>query len=88
MVFKIQIANSSQKISLNTSKFTALKSVEEVIDDKTFKYYTGNFKTIDEAFEEQRRLRKNGFKDAFTVAFSNGKKINLNEAREMLDKSK
>ncbi len=88
LVFKIQIANSSQKISLNTSKFTALKSVEEVIDDKTFKYYTGNFKTIDEAFEEQRRLRKVGFEDAFTVAFSNGKKINLNEAREMLDKSK
>ncbi len=88
LVFKIQIANSFQKISLNTSKFTALKSVEEVIDDKKFKYYTGNFKTIDEAFEEQRRLRKVGFEDAFTVAFSNGKKINLNEAREMLDKSK
>lgn len=49
---------------------------------KTFKYLTGNFKNMQEAFDEQRRLRKVGFKDAFTVAFIDGKKTTIKEAKE------
>jgi N-acetylmuramoyl-L-alanine amidase len=86
IVFKIQIANSSKKIPLNSTKFVAAKGVEEIEEDKTFKYLTGNFKTIDEAFAEQRRLRKEGFKDAFTVAFVNGKKTSMKEVNEIMDK--
>jgi len=86
IVFKIQIANSSKKIPLNSTKFVAAKGVEEIEEDKTFKYLTGNFKTIDEAFAEQRRLRKEGFKDAFTVAFVNGKKTSMKEVNEIIDK--
>ena len=41
---------------------------------------------MEEAFEEQRRLRKQGFEDAFTVAFINGKKSSIKEARELLAK--
>ena len=84
--FKIQIANSSKKIPLNSPKFASIKNVEELEEDKTFKYLTGNFKTMEEAFEEQRRLRKQGFEDAFTVAFINGKKSSMKEARELLAK--
>jgi N-acetylmuramoyl-L-alanine amidase len=86
IVFKIQIANSSKKIPLNSTKFIAAKGVEEIEEDKTFKYLTGNFKSIDEAFAEQRRLRKEGFKDAFTVAFVNGKKTSMKEVNEIMDK--
>jgi N-acetylmuramoyl-L-alanine amidase len=88
IIFKIQIANSSKKIPLNSSKFVAAKNVEEIEEDKTFKYLSGNFKTMDEAFEEQRRLRKEGFKDAFTVAFSNGKKISIKDAKILIEKDK
>jgi hypothetical protein len=31
-------------------------------------------------------LRKEGFKDAFTVAFVNGKKTSIKEVREMMEK--
>jgi N-acetylmuramoyl-L-alanine amidase len=86
IVFKIQIANSSKKIPLNSTKFVAAKGVEEIEEDKTFKYLTGNFKTIDEAFAEQRRLRIEGFKDAFTVAFVIGKKTSMKEVNEIMDK--
>ena len=86
IVFKIQIANSSKKIPLNSTKFVAAKGVEEIEEDKIFKYLTGNYKTIDEAFAEQRRLRKEGFKDAFTVAFVNGKKTSMKEVNEIMDK--
>ncbi len=85
IVFKIQIANSTKKIPLNSSKFSAAKGIEELEEDKTFKYLTGNYKTMDEAFAEQRRLRKEGFKDAFTVAFVNGKKTSMKEVREMIE---
>lgn len=86
ILFKIQIANSSKKIPLNSPKFASVKNVEELVEDKTFKYLTGNFKTMEEAFDEQRRLRKQGFEDAFTVAFINGKKSSMKEAREFLAK--
>jgi N-acetylmuramoyl-L-alanine amidase len=86
ILFKIQIANSSKKIPLNSPKFASVKNVEELVEDKTFKYLTGNFKTMEEAFDEQRRLRKQGFEDAFTVAFINGKKSSMKEARELLAK--
>ncbi|MFN4930100.1 MAG: N-acetylmuramoyl-L-alanine amidase [Bacteroidota bacterium] len=86
ILFKIQIANSSKKIPLNSPKFANVKNVEELVEDKTFKYLTGNFKTMEEAFDEQRRLRKQGFEDAFTVAFINGKKSSMKEARELLAK--
>lgn len=86
ILFKIQIANSSKKIPPNSPKFASIKNVEELVEDKTFKYLTGDFKTMEEAFEEQRRLRKQGFEDAFTVAFINGKKSSMKEARELLAK--
>jgi hypothetical protein len=57
-------------------------------EDKTYKYLLGNYKTMEEAFAEQRRLRKENFKDAFTVAFLNGKKISIKEAKDMIDKNK
>lgn len=88
LFFKIQIANSSKKIPLNSSKFEGLKQVEEIVEDKTFKYLIGNYKTMEEAFAEQRRLRKENYKDAFTVAFLNGKKISIKEAKELIEKTK
>jgi N-acetylmuramoyl-L-alanine amidase len=88
IVFKIQIANSAKKIALNSTKFAGVKNIEEFEEDKTFKYLSGNYKTMEEAFDEQRRLRKEGFKDAFTVAFIDGKKSSIKEAKELLEKVK
>jgi N-acetylmuramoyl-L-alanine amidase len=88
VVFKIQIANSAKKIALNSTKFAGVKNIEEFEEDKTFKYLSGNYKTMEEAFDEQRRLRKEGFKDAFTVAFIDGKKSSIKEAKELLEKVK
>lgn len=88
LIFKIQITNSSKKIPINSPKFNGINKVEELEEDKSFKYLTGNYKTMEEAFNEQRRIRKQGFEDAFTVAFSNGKKISIKEAKEILDKNK
>jgi len=88
LIFKIQVANSSKKIPLSVAKFKELKNVEEFEENKAYKYLTGNFKTMEDAFEEQRRLRKLGFEDAFTVAFQNNKKISIKEAKDIIEKTK
>lgn len=88
IVFKIQIANSSKRIPLDAAKFKNVKNIEELQEDKTFKYLSGNYKTMDDAFAEQRRLRTEGFKDAFTIAFIDGKKSSIKEAKELLEKNK
>ena len=41
----------------------------------TLKYTSGNFKTLEEAILHQKKVRDLGFKDAFTVSFKNGERI-------------
>ncbi len=88
LIFKIQIANSSSIKTLKPPKSATLKSYEVIQEGAMYKYYTGNFSTPDEAFNEQRKLRKEGFEDAFTVAFYQNKKITIKEAIEILEKRK
>ena len=41
---------------------------------------------MDAAIEAQSKARNSGFKDAFVVGFRDGKRINVNEAKEALKK--
>ena len=47
----------------------------------------GLFRTYQEALTSLNRVKKNGFRDAFIVAFNDGKKISTVTARNMLDRS-
>ena len=85
MVFRIQVGSSSKKIPLNSPKFAKLNSLFEIKEGDLYKYFSGNFNTMNEAFEEQRKIRKLGFEDAFTVAFNAGKKISIKEAKQILE---
>jgi hypothetical protein len=38
-----------------------------------------------EAVAHQAVLRENGFKDCFVVAFKNGERIDVNEAKKLLN---
>jgi hypothetical protein len=49
-----------------------------------YKYLTGRLKELHEALEEQNRLRGQGFKDAFVVAFEGEKRITIKEAMQKL----
>ena len=49
--------------------------------DGSFKYTTGDFKTLEEASALKATLRNNGYKDTFVVPFLNEKRISLEEAR-------
>lgn len=87
VVFKVQIGASKKYIPEKPYNFRGLKDVEMKIIDDYYKYYYGSssdFITIKESLSD---LRKKGFKDAFIVAFKNGVKISLKEARRLTNRN-
>ncbi len=76
LFYKIQIGASKKE---NIS-FTGLKNVEVLYIEGYFKYYCGETNSYSKIREEQKRVLKLGYKDAFITAFFNGKKISIKEA--------
>lgn len=79
-VFKIQILTSQKLLSTKSSRFKGLSPVEHYKENGIYKYTFGS----DTNYNKIRRLKKSHtdgrFKDAFIIAFKNGKKMNVNEA--------
>ena len=79
-IFKIQILTSQKLLSANNRQFKGLSPIEHYKENGLYKYTYGS----DTDYNKIRRLKKsrtdNKFKDAFIIAFKNGKKMNVNEA--------
>ena len=84
IIFKVQIISSSTRLAINSQQFIGLKSVWEYKDSGLYKYTVGNQKDLKSAFALQSELRKKGFSGAFVVAFNNGKRIPVREAKKLL----
>ena len=80
IVFKVQIATSSVKKELIPENFNGVENVGLYEAGGLFRYTVGEEKSIANANLLQLRLKGKGFKDAFIVAFSDGKRISLSEA--------
>lgn len=88
LLIKVQITSSSKKIPLNSRKFSKLEGVTMYKEGEVYKYAVGQFEEIKPAAEEQKRVRKKGFKDAFLVAFYKGKRVSIKRAREIISGTK
>ena len=86
LVFKVQIGAFRNPIPQNHFKGFAPIMAEDAGNGIT-RYTAGLFKTFNMANEAKGSIRSIGYNDAFVVAFLNGKRININEARAMLDGS-
>lgn len=81
VVFRVQLGAFSRKVP--SSSFNGLKGVIELkADDGLFKYIApGSYGTIGDAAKQKINLALDyGIKDAFVVAFKDGKRISLKEA--------
>ena len=84
IIFKIQIISSSTRLSANSPQFNGLKDVWEYKDKGLYKYTVGNQKDLKSASVLQSECRSKGFAGAFVVAFKNGKRITVRDARKLL----
>lgn len=84
IVLSVQIMTAPSKLDVNSARFKGEK-VHHYMQDGVFKYVVGEWKSVQEATLQQRRLRQLGFDGAFVVAFKNGGRITLAEARELLN---
>ena len=83
IVYRIQIASSSTKILPNSPELKGLKEVKEMKLNNLYKYYICEYAKFEDALNMQTKIRTNGIKDAFVVAFNNGKVISVAEAKKI-----
>ncbi|MEK6614963.1 MAG: N-acetylmuramoyl-L-alanine amidase, partial [Bacteroidota bacterium] len=84
--FKVQFASSDRELDLKESKFAAIENGGFYKVGSFLKYTSGKFKTMSDAAKHQKKLNEAGFKDCFVVAFRNGQRIDVKEARLLSEK--
>ncbi|MBS1637511.1 MAG: N-acetylmuramoyl-L-alanine amidase [Bacteroidetes bacterium] len=82
IVFKVQFAANDKEVDAK-SKYPNVQDVSFYKMGTVFKYTSGNYTSIDDAVKQQTKLRELGYKDCFVVAFKEGKRIDINEARKL-----
>lgn len=85
-VFKIQVMTSSSKIKSNDKRHKGLKT-DFYVENGVYKYTYGNSEDYNEILKLKKSIADK-FKDAFIIAFLNGKKMNTRDAIEMFKKQK
>ena len=81
-VYKVQIFTSPTKVKSSDKRLKNVKKADYYKDGKTYKYTSGNSTDYNE-INNLRRLLSKRFKGCFVVAFLNGERIDLNEARRL-----
>ena len=78
-IFKIQFLSSNKKLPVGSKQFKGLKPVNHYRENGLYKYTYGESTDYNQIASLKRKITSK-FKDAFIVAFKNGKKVNVNEA--------
>lgn len=79
VVFKVQIASSSNKVSTKSYNFKGLKGIERVKVGRFYKYYMGNTSNYAEIKKSRQKAIEKGYKSAYIVAFKGKERISITE---------
>lgn len=80
IVFKVQLAASSNKLETKSYNFKGLKDISRTKEGKLYKYYYGATSDYLEIQDMHREAKDRGFKTSYIVAFKEGKKITVGKA--------
>ena len=80
IVFKVQLAASSTKLALTPSNFKGLNPISAIQENSIFRYYYGNFSSLEEAKIGQSEAKNKGYDQAFIVPFKDGRRVSMQEA--------
>ena len=78
-IFKIQFLTSDKKLPAGSKLFKGLTPVGHYQEKGIYKYTYGESYDYNKVLRTKRQISSK-FKDAFIIAFKNGKKMNVNEA--------
>jgi len=79
IVFKVQFLTSSTKLPANSPKLKGMTDVSFYEENGTYKYTSGSTTDLNQAQQLRKKVAAT-YKDAFLVAFRNGKRINTTDA--------
>ena len=80
VIFKVQLAASKRKLAEKSYNFKGLKRISRQKVGRVYKYYAGNTSNYKAIKVIQQKAKSKGYKDAYVVAFKNGKRIKLSQA--------
>lgn len=86
VVFKVQFLVWPEKLTTDSKKFKGLKKVDFYVDKGSYRYVVGSEQQMSKAVELCDSIKKQGFPDAFVVAFQGDKRISIKEAQQILHK--
>jgi outer membrane protein OmpA-like peptidoglycan-associated protein len=75
VTYRVQLMALSREKSLLDREFEVLEDVQIYVEDGLYKYTSGVFDTHEEALDYRSEMVQLGYRDAFVVTFSNGKRI-------------
>ena len=84
VVFKVQIFALPEKLGPNDPKYAGLKNVDKYFEGNLWKYTVGSEKKFTD-IQTVLKTTKEKFPDAFVIAFKDGQKIPVPEARKLTE---
>ncbi len=87
IIFKVQLGAFSKLIPDNTFKGLNPVVAEKSKGSSYYKYLLGLFQTFDAAQVGKIEVRRMGYKDAFIVAYKDGKRIPIYQARHLISQA-
>ncbi|MEM6320147.1 MAG: N-acetylmuramoyl-L-alanine amidase [Bacteroidota bacterium] len=82
ITFKVQLAASPNEIETSSQKWSKIPYIEVRKEKSLFKYLTGSHEAYEAAVQQRNEILAKGFNGAFVVAYKDGQRISLSEARK------
>lgn len=87
LVYRVQFLSSPTQLKNNDSRLQGLDDVFSYCEKGAWKYTAGIFATDKEALAYQKKVKEK-YTDAFIVAFYNGKRVSMVEAKRLSNQNK
>lgn len=85
VTYRVQFLSNETPLPEGDKAFKGVTGYQMYKQDGTYRYTMGDEATSKRALGIQNEMRKKGFKDAFVIAFYQGRRISIQEARELTE---